>query len=77
MTVREALALLSYGTDWQLVGAKTGKKLCNKNNKKKTQEKYMNMLVTDEPFKADFYISKSLSFTSYVQPMISIWVQGE
>lgn len=77
MTVREAISLLSYGTHWQLVGARTGKKLCNKWNKEKTREKYMDKPVTSEPFKADFYVSKNIPFTEYVKPMISIWVSGE
>lgn len=74
MTVKEAIALLSYGTDWQLVSARTGKILCNDRNKKKTQEKYMNSLVSDEPFKADFRVNRNIPFTQYITPMISIWV---
>ena len=76
MKVKEVLNLLAYGTDWQLVGGKTGKKLCNHYNKKETQEKYMDMTVCEQPIVADFEVQKSISFTKFVKPMISIWVSG-
>ena len=41
MTVKEGLDLLQYGTDWELIGGKTGKKLCDTHNKKETREKYI------------------------------------
>lgn len=80
MTVGEVLDLLSYGTEWQLVGARTGKKLCDNYNKKETQEKYMDLPVCDNPIKADFRVRKSdvvKSMTQFIKPMVSIWVSGE
>ena len=74
MTVRQVLELLSYGTEWRLVSARTGKTLCTSLNKQRTKEKYMELTVTDEPIKADFYVSKSIPFTQYIKPMVSIWV---
>jgi hypothetical protein len=80
MTVREVLDLLSYATEWQLVGAKTGKKLCDNYNKKETREKYMDLRVSDEPISADFRVSKDSivkSMTNYIRPMVTIWVSGK
>ena len=80
MTVREVLDLLSYGTEWQLIGARTGKKLCDNYNKKETQEKYMDLTVCDKPIRADFRVRKCgivTSMTEYIMPMVSIWVSGE
>ena len=40
MTVKEVLSLLSYGIRFELVGARTGKRLCcSWNNKKEYIEK--------------------------------------
>ena len=80
MTVREVLDLLAYGTEWKLIGGRTGKKLCDSYNKKQTQEKYMDMTVCYAPICADFYVSKynaKLHMINYIRPMISIWVSGE
>lgn len=78
MTVREVLDLVSYATEWQLVGAKTGKKLCDNYNKKETREKYMDLRVSDEPISADFRVSRShiKCMTNYIKPMVTIWVSG-
>ena len=77
MTVREVVQLFCYGTDWQLIGGKTGKKLCTCFSREKTREKYMDKKVSAAPLKADFYVSKPTHFTEFVKPMISIWVSGE
>ena len=77
MTVRQILKFLAYGTEWRLVGARTGKILCTSRNTDKTREKYMEKTVIDEAIKADFYVSKNIPFTEYITPMISIWVSGE
>jgi len=49
MTVRDVAKLLSYDTDYILIGAKSGKKLTTPYTKKETREKYMDMPVTSEP----------------------------
>ena len=80
MIVREVLDLLFYGTEWQLVGALTGKKLCDSYNSKKVQEKYMDCFVCDNPISADFHVSKDSivkSMTNYIKPMVTIWVSGK
>ena len=77
MTVRDIVKLLSYGTKWKLVGARTGKRLCDNFASEKTREKYMDMPVIDDPIVADFYVSKNMPLTNYVTPMISIWVSGQ
>ena len=80
MIVREVLDLLSYSTEWQLVGARTGRKLCDSCNMKETQEKYKDLLVCDGPISADFRVSKNViinSMTDYIKPMVTIWVSGK
>lgn len=77
MIVRNIVKLLSYGTEWRLVGARTGKILCSSRNKEQTKEKYMDLPVTDEPIKADFFIGRNVPFTEYIYPMVSIWVSGK
>ena len=77
MTVKDILKLLSYGTEWRLIGARTGKIICTSRNKETTRERYIDLPVTDEPIKADFYVSKDVPFTEYIIPMVSIWVSGE
>ena len=53
MTVKEVLSLLSYGKRFELVGARTGKRLCcSWNNKKEYIEKYNDYEVTDSPIYA-------------------------
>ena len=78
MTVREVVQLFCYGTDWQLIGGYTGKKLCTSFSKEKTREKYMDKKVSATPLRADLYVAKTTKyFTDFVKPMISIWVSGE
>lgn len=77
MTVKEVLALLAYGTEWKLVGGRTGKILCTSGNKKKTRDKYMDMPVTNEPINADFRVYKSGTFYQSIYPIVSIWVSGK
>ena len=48
MTVKKVLSLLSYGERFELVGARTGKRLCcSWNNKKEYIEKYNDYEVKD------------------------------
>ena len=75
MTVKEVLSLLSYGERFELVGARTGKRLCcSWNNKKEYIEKYNDYKVTNSPIYASLYTSKK---KNYAYPIISIWVSGE
>lgn len=77
MTVREALKMLDYGTEWKLVGGRSGRKLCDSFSKDKTKEKYMDLIVSDTPFTTDVRIGKTCGFADYVTPIIAIWVSGE
>lgn len=74
MTVKEVLALLSYGTRWRLVGAYSGKILCRNSSSSKQKDKYAECEVTDTPIVADFDVKNDVPFTEYVMPMVSIWV---
>lgn len=75
MTVKEVLSLLSYGERFELVGAKTGKRLCcSLINKKEYIEKYNDYEVPDSPIYASLYTNKE---KNYAYPIISIWVSGE
>ena len=75
MTVKEVLSLLSYGKRYELVGARTGKRLCcSWNNKKEYIEKYNDYEVIDGPIYASLCTSKD---NNYAYPIISIWVSGE
>ena len=75
MTVKEVISLLSYGIRFELVGARTGKRLCcNWNNKKEDIEKYNDYEVIDGPIYASLCTSKD---NNYAYPIISIWVSGE
>lgn len=75
MTVKEVLSLLSYGERFELVGAKTGKRLCcSWNNKKAYIEKYNDYEVPDSPIYSSLYTSKK---NNYAYPIISIWVSGK
>ena len=62
MTVRQILKLLSYGTEWRLVGARTGKVLCTSRNREQTKEKYIECTVIDECIKADFFCEQKCTF---------------
>ena len=75
MTVKEVLSLLSYDKRFELVGARTKKRLCcSWNNKKEYIEKYNDYEVTDSPIYPSLYISNR---NNYAYPIISIWVYGE
>ena len=75
MTVKEVLSLLSFGERFELVGAKTGKRLfCSLNNKKEYIEKDNDYEVTDSPIYGSLYTRKE---KNCAYPIISIWVSGE
>lgn len=76
MKVREIINLLSYGTQWQLIGAMTGKKLCNNYSSEKLKSKYMDCDTPSDPIFTSFrthttYHDKTVDS---VTPMINIWV---
>lgn len=78
MTVDEILKLLAHGTRWQLIGARTGKKLCNYLNRGVTLLKYADMEVTSRPIVAGLEVNGDVKhINDFVVPMITIWVLGE
>lgn len=80
MTVKEVINMLSYGEQFTLIGAKTGKTLYRSNvNTKKRLEKYLDMTCTGQPIRAIFNakICKVTKQVEFITPMISIWVSGE
>ena len=59
MTVKEVLSLLSYGERFELVGARTGKRLCcSWNNKKEYIEKYND--YEDDDIEIDVKLTKRI-----------------
>lgn len=74
MKVKEVLDLLSFGTQWQLIGAMTGKKLCNNYSSEKLKNKYMDCSTPANPIFASFRTYNSAKVIESVTPVISIWV---
>lgn len=75
MKVKEAIDLLSYGVQWQLIGAMTGKKLCNNYSSEKLKSKYMNCNTTTNPIFASFRAHTDYNkIVDSVTPVINIWV---
>lgn len=75
MKVKEVLDLLNRGVPFELVGARTGKRLCSsRHNRNETIEKYHEYTVGDAPISVGVFMSKH---SDYVYPQIKIWVLGE
>lgn len=74
MKVKEVIDLLSYGVQWQLIGAMTGKKLCNSKSTNKMKDRYMDLEV--HSIFPSFYTQQDHITRTYdfIQPMICIWV---
>jgi len=75
MTVREAIKLFSYGQEFYIKGAYSGK-IYHKSyeNKKEHLEKYLDERVSENPFFTDLYTSKRKYGTAYTYPIIGIWM---
>lgn len=75
MTVREAIKLFSYGQEFYIKGAYSGK-LYHKSyeNKKEHLEKYLDERVSENPFFTDLYTPKKKYGTAYTYPVIGIWM---
>ena len=76
MTVREAIKLFSYGQEFYIKGAYSGK-LYHKSyeNKKEHLEKYLDERVSENPFFTDLYTPKKKYGTAYTYPVIGIWMR--
>lgn len=81
MKVKEVIDMLSYGTNFILLGAKTGKVLHDSaKNKREHAEKYYECNTPIEPLYADLVVYKDThikSMCDFVRPRIGIWVSGE
>lgn len=75
MTVREAIKLFSYGQEFYIKGAYSGK-IYHKSyeNKKEHLEKYLDERVSENPFFTDLYTTKRKYGTAYTYPIIGIWM---
>lgn len=72
MKVREAVALLAYGTEYEIKGAYSGKIYHRSwNNNKKNIEKYLNEITADNPYYTKLVIDKE---GDYCRPIIGIWM---
>lgn len=75
MTVKQILDLLCPWQKFELVGARTGKRLCcSWNNKKEFIAKYHDCKVCDTPIFASLYTAKS---NNYTYPIVSIYVSDK
>lgn len=74
MKVREAIALMAYGTCYEIKGAYSGK-IYHKSwvNKKEHAEKFYDETTTDNPFYATGRMS-AVTGTAYFSPVIGIWM---
>lgn len=74
MKVREAIALLAYGTNYEIKGAYSGK-IYHRSwvNKKGHAEKFYDETTTDNPFYATGRMSK-VTRTEFFSPVIGIWM---
>lgn len=75
--VRDILELLSYGTSWRLVGARTGKTLCTNLNTDTCKSKYLDLPVPVNPIFVDMDVNKRSIIVDNVRPRVCIWVIGE
>ena len=75
VTVREAIKLFSYGQEFYIKGAYSGK-IYHKSyeNKKEHLEKYLDERVSENPFFTDLYTPKRKYGTAYTYPIIGIWM---
>ena len=74
MKVREAIALLAYGTNYEIKGAYSGK-IYHRSwvNKKEHVEKFYDETATDNPFYVTGRMSK-VTGMAFFSPVIGIWM---
>ena len=75
MTVREAIKLFSYGQEFYIKGAYSGK-IYHKSyeDKKEHLEKYLDERVSENPFFVDPCAPKKKYGTAYTYSVIGIWM---
>lgn len=76
MKVADLIKLLSYGTRYKLIGAKTGLPLY-KSWANKNLDKFKDLEVADTPIEASFQIQRGVGIEpEYIRPIILIYVSG-
>lgn len=78
MKVIDILELLSKGTSYELIGAKTGK-VFYKSWVNKNLEKFIDLEVPNAPINVSFRIVSDafIKRVEYTCPIIQIWVSGK
>ena len=74
MKVADLIKLLSYGTRYKLIGAKTGLPLY-KSWANKNLDKFKDLDVADTPIDASFQIQRE-TMPESIRPIIIIYVSG-
>lgn len=74
MTVKEAVALLQYGTDYEVRGAYSGKVYRRSTNSSKNFDKYADREVTDSPFSIGLKLNKFDGIGEWCKPIVQIWM---
>ena len=79
MNIKDVVGMLSYGTRFKLIGAKTGKVLHDsRNNRTERLDKFKYCQPTSEPLfvELDGY-KNSLGHYEQMIPVLCIWVSGK
>ena len=74
MKVKEAIALLAYGTPYEVRGAYSGKVYHRNTNSSKNLDKYADREVTYSPFYVSMRTDKDEGIASYCRPIVGIWM---
>lgn len=75
MKVRDALSLLSYGTEYEIKGSYSGK-IYHRSwiNKKDHIEQFYDETVINNPFYCGIRINKTTGLGEWARPVIGIWM---
>lgn len=78
MKVSNVIDMLAYGVPWQLIGAGSGKKLCNDSSSDTLKSKYMDDETTTEPIFVSLKVRKNniINTVESCYPIVNIWVYG-
>jgi hypothetical protein len=75
MKVREAIALLAYGAEYEIKGAYSGKIYHRSwKNKKDHVEQFYDETVVDNPFYTKMRINSTSGIGEWACPIIGIWM---
>ena len=75
MKVREAIALLAYGTDYEIKGAYSGKIYHRSwTNKREHIEQFYDETVGDNPFYSNIRVNSTVGIGTWASPVIGIWM---